>query len=494
MNPAGSGPGGSAAAEAPQPVTSPFSPGGTGPMPSSKKILIVEDESLLRESLAELLAGEGYAVVQAENGRVAREKVLAEPVDLVLSDVRMPEMDGIELLGHLHQIVPETPVIMITAYGTVESAVKALQAGAYDYLLKPVQFEDVLAKIERALQYQEITRTQRVITEQLAADSLFHNLIGRSQTMTRLFETVRKLSTVRSNVLIGGESGTGKELFARAIHYNGITRNKPFVAVNCGAIPDTLIESELFGYRRGAFTGATRDKIGYFEAANNGTLFLDEISTLPLAVQSSLLRVLEERVVVPVGDTQPRPVELRVIAASNQDLDKMVEEKRFREDVLFRLNVVKLIIPPLRQRKEDIPLLVQHFLEKYTSELNKQVAGITNGAMRALLNHDWRGNVRELENVIERAVIFADGRQVGVEDLPFATDDMTDEVGEDLKEALRQFERQHIIQALRRHHYDKVETAKHLGIGVSSLYRKLDELEINKNLDETESAQGEERG
>src|SRR4029453_55016 len=214
--------------------------------------------------------------------------------------------------------------------------------------------------------FSEMSKSQQVITEQLAAESTFHNLVGNAQSILKLFETVRKLSTVKRNVLIVGESGTGKELFARAVHYNGMTREKPFVAVNCGAIPVTLIESELFGYRRGAFTGEIRDKVGYFEAANGGTLFLDEISTLPLGVQSSLLRVLEERVVVPVGDTRPRAIELRGIAASNPDLDKMVAEKQFREDLLFRLNVVKLQLPPLRQRKEDIPLLVHHFLDKYT--------------------------------------------------------------------------------------------------------------------------------
>jgi len=454
----------------------------------SKTILIVEDETVLRESLAELLAEEGHTVKQAENGKVAYELILKEPVDLVLTDVHMPEMDGLTLLTHLRQILPETPVIVVTAFGTVESAVAAVRAGAFDYLLKPVKFDDVLLKVQRALEYRDVTRSNKVMTDQLAQESTFHNLVGSSQPMNKLFELVKKLSTVKSNVLIVGESGTGKELFARAVHYNGITRGKPFVAINCGAIPESLIESELFGYRRGAFTGAMRDKIGYFEAANGGTLFLDEISTLPVSVQASLLRVLEEKVVVPVGDTQPRAVDARIIAASNQDLEKMVADKSFREDLLYRLNVVKLQLPPLRHRKEDIPLLVQHFLDKYTRAMNKKVDGLTNGAMRALLNHTWRGNVRELENVIERAVIFAEGRPIGVEDLPFATPGITDDVGEDLKEALQQFERQHILYSLRRHQYDKTETAKHLGIGVSSLYRKLEELNIAKTLDEASDA------
>lgn len=455
----------------------------------SKSILIVEDEEVLRQSLAELLADEGYDVHQAGDGKEAYDFILKQSVDLILTDIRMPNMDGIELLGRLQQTAPQTPVIILTAYGTVESAVAAMRAGAYDYLLKPVNFDDVLLKVERALEFGELKQTRQVMTDQLASESTFHNLVGEAQSMTKLFDMVRKLATVKTSVLIVGESGTGKELFARAVHYNGITRDKPFVAVNCGAIPDSLIESELFGYRRGAFTGAIRDKKGYFEAANQGTLFLDEISTLPLNVQSSLLRALEQRVVVPVGDTQPRPVDVRIVAASNQDLKQMVENKEFREDLLYRLDVVKLELPPLRQRKEDIPALVHHFLEKYTKQMNKRVLGLTNDAMRAMLAHEWRGNIRELENVIERAVIFAEDRHIETEDLPFAIPGLVHDDSESLKEAMRQFERHHIIYCLKRHNYDKVETAKHLDIGVSSLYRKLDDLDIPKVMQEQDPAE-----
>ncbi len=455
----------------------------------SKSVLIVEDEQVLRQSLAELLTDEGYQVFQAGDGKEAYDLILKQPADLVITDIRMPNMDGMELIGKLQQTAPQTPIIIITAYGTVESAVAAMRAGAHDYLLKPVNFDDVLLKVERTLEYSDLTQTRKVMTEQLARDSTFHNLVGDALNMTRLFDTVKKLATVKTSVLIVGESGTGKELFARAVHYNGITREKPFIAVNCGAIPDSLIESELFGYRRGAFTGAIRDKKGYFEAANHGTLFLDEISTLPLSVQSSLLRALEQRVVVPVGDTQPRPVDVRIVAASNQDLKKMVEDGGFREDLLYRLDVVKLELPPLRQRKEDIPALVHHFLDKYTKQMNKNVLGITNDAMRAMLSHEWRGNVRELENVIERAVIFAEDRHVETEDLPFAIPGLTHDDAESLKESMRQFERHHIIYSLRQHHYDKAETAKHLEIGVSSLYRKLEELNIPKNMQEQDHAE-----
>jgi two-component system response regulator PilR (NtrC family) len=454
----------------------------------NKSILLAEDEKLLRESMAELLTQEGYRVSQAANGKEAYEIALKQPFDLVLTDMRMPEMDGMQLLQALQRLAPQTPVVVITAFGTVDSAVAAMRSGAVDYLLKPVQFEDVLVRVRRALEIGELRRDHNIRTEQLAAESTFHNLVGESPALSRLFDLARKLSSVRSSVLIVGESGTGKELFARAIHYNGITRDKPFVAVNCGAIPESLIESELFGHRKGAFTGAVRDRIGYFEAAGGGTLFLDEISTLPLAVQSSLLRVLEERVVVPVGDTRPRPVDVRIIAASNQDLHVLCKQGTFREDLLYRLDVVRLQLPPLRQRRQDIPLLVHHFLDKYTREMNKKVLGITNGAMRALLNHEWRGNVRELENVIERAVIFAESREIGVQDLPFSSPAIPEDNGEDLKQALTQFERQHIIYSLRRHRYDKSETAKHLGIGISSLYRKFEELKIPKDLEQADAA------
>lgn len=448
-------------------------------------ILLVEDEQVLRESIAQLLTEEGYEVVEAVDGQDAYEEVVDRAFDLVLTDIHMPRMDGLALLERLQRTAPETPIIVLTAFGTVDSAVAAMRAGAADFLLKPVQFDDVLLRISRVLEIRDIRRERRALSEQLAAPSKFQNLIGESPVMAKLFDLARKLSAVRSSVLIIGESGTGKELFARAVHYNGITRDKPFVAVNCGAIPESLIESELFGHRKGAFTGAVRDRVGYFEAATGGTLFLDEISTLPFAVQSSLLRVLEERVVVPVGDTKPRPVDVRIVAASNQDLRQLCQKGQFREDLLYRLDVVRLQLPPLRQRRQDIPLLAHHFLAKYAAEMNKKILSISNQAMRAMLSHNWPGNVRELENVIERAVIFAENGEITAADLPFQGAEAPPEAGEALKDALAQFERQHIIYSLRRHRFDKTETAKHLGIGVSSLYRKLDELNIPKEAEDS---------
>ena len=442
-------------------------------------ILIAEDEQVLRESLAALLTDEGFEVVEVGDGAAAHRVVLERPVDLVLTDVRMPETDGHTLLDQLGRLAPETPVIMMTAYGTVDAAVAAMRAGAWDYLLKPVQFDDLLLRVRRALAFGEIARDRRIMSEQLAAQGAFHEIVTESPRMLELFELVRKLAGVKSTVLITGASGTGKELFARALHYGGLTREKPFVAVNCGAIPDTLIESELFGHRRGAFTGAIRDKAGFFEAASGGTIFLDEISTLPTPVQSTLLRVLEERAVVPVGDTRPRAVDVRIIAATNQDLEQATRDGAFRQDLLYRLNVVTLHLPPLRERRSDIPLLVQHFVARFADQMNKRVAGVTNGAMRSMLDHGWPGNVRELQNVVERAVILAEGRHIGVADMPFATRASDgDEPCDDLRKALREFERQHIMHSLRRHRFDKGETARDLGIGLSSLYRKLDELGI----------------
>lgn len=437
---------------------------------------------MLRESLAALLTDEGFEVVEAEDGVAAKRIVLDRPVDIVLTDVRMPQADGLDLLEEVRRSAPETPVIVMTAYGTVDAAVQAMRAGARDYILKPVKFDDLLVRVQRALEFSEVTRDRRMLSDQLASQSSFHEIVADSQQMLQLFDLVRKLNSVKSTVLVSGESGTGKELVARALHFGGVTREKPFVAVNCGAIPESLIESELFGHRRGAFTGAVREKQGFFEAADGGSIFLDEISTLPHAAQSSLLRVLEERSVVPVGDTRPRPVDVRVIAATNQGLEQLERDGTFRSDLLYRLNVVSLHLPPLRERREDIPLLVHHFIAKFTAEMGKEVSGITNGAMRAMLNHAWPGNVRELQNVVERTVIFAEGRDIDVSDLPFGAAVQNGDAGDDdLRKALRDFERQHILHSLRRHAYDKPTTARYLGIGLSSLYRKLDDFEIPRN-------------
>ncbi len=456
----------------------------------AKVILIAEDVQMQREALATMLTEEGYEVLQAGNGKEAYDLVLDRPVDVIISDVRMPEMDGMVLLKHIQKLAPETPMIMVTAYGSIQSTVAAMRLGAVDYLVKPVQFQELLLKVQRALDRREMRHARQVITERLSATSSFHNLVGQSQSMQQLFQMVRKLSKVKSNVLITGESGTGKDLFAQAIHCNGVTRDKPFVPVNCGGISKGLVESELFGYRQGAFTGALRDKVGYFEAADGGTLFLDEIASFPLAAQGSLLRALEEKLIVPVGDTHPRPVDVRIVAASNRDLRGMVAHGEFRLDLLHRLNVVTIHLPALRDRREDIPLLVEHFVEKHARAMDKPIQGVSSGAMRALLTNDWPGNVRELENAIERAMIFAEGDRIALQDIPLATEGMSDHVSEGLREALLQFERQHILDSLRRHNYRKVEVAKSLGISLSSIYRKLDDLHIPRDVGDADTGMG----
>jgi len=449
----------------------------------TKTILIAEDEEILRDTLASLLRDEGFDALTAADGEAAYRIALEQEVDLVLSDVRMPNMDGLTLLNKLQELQPDTPVLMLTAFGTVETAVSAMQAGAWDFLLKPVQFDELLVKVRRALEHRDLVRNQRRMVHEAASGSSFHDLVSQSPSMQTLFEQARKLSAIKSTVLLLGESGTGKELFARAIHYNDATRAHPFIAVNCGAIPESLIESELFGHRKGSFTSATQDKIGMFEAANGGTLFLDEVSNLPLRVQGTLLRALEDRTIVRVGDTKPRQIDIRVITASNRDLRKMMDAEEFREDLYYRIAVVTLRLPPLRERRSDIPILVHYFIRKYADEMDSPVEGVTNGVMRALLNRPWRGNVRELENVIEHAMIFGAGPNIRLEDLPFTVDGADDDPGEDLKEALHQFEREHILASLRKHHFDKTQVAGALGIGLSSLYRKLDDLQIPKNAD-----------
>jgi DNA-binding NtrC family response regulator len=449
----------------------------------AESILVVDDEDIIRDSLAFILKKEGYHVDEAPNGKVALEKIEAGTFDLVLTDLEMPEMKGIELLEQVSLRCPETLVVIITAYGSIDSAIAALRKGAVDYILKPVEFDELLVKVRRLLEQRQVTLENKFMRRELQRAFDFTNIIGQSQAMKNVFATIQKVAGTDGTVLITGKSGTGKELIAHSIHYNSKRSEKPFIAVNCAAIVETLFESELFGHKRGAFTGATTDREGFFRTANGGTLFLDEVSEIPFHLQVKLLRAIELKEVVPVGISTPVKVDVRIVASSNRDLLKHVEDGKFREDLYFRLNVIEIHLPTLSERGGDIPLLVDHFISRYAREMNKPVKGVENEAMKLLLGHVWKGEIRELENVVERAVIFADGNMITTADLPHLTDTQKQhhlmfDTNRTLKDAVNEFEKQYISGALRHFDYNKELVARSLQISLSSLYRKIDELGI----------------
>lgn len=449
----------------------------------SESILIVDDEEIIRESISFILSKEGYRVVEAANGRIALDRIRDDSFDLVLTDLEMPEMKGIELLDNVVKFSPETLVVIITAYGSIDTAIAALRRGAVDYILKPVEFDELLVKVRRLLQTRRLKLENRILRSEVHRQYSFDNIVGQSPAMQKVFDTVRRVAVTDGTVLIDGKSGTGKELIARAIHFASKRSSKPFVAVNCGAIVENLFESELFGHKRGSFTGATMDKEGYFRAADGGTLFLDEVSEIPQHLQVKLLRAIELKEVVPVGAALPVPVDVRLVASTNRNLAKEVELGKYREDLYYRLNVVEITLPPLSERVDDIPLLVQYFLDRYTREMNKEIQGVDNDVMKCLLSHSWKGEVRELENIIERAVIFADGPLITKKELPGFFEQRPDAVysfdsRKSMKEAVDEFERQYITHVLRQNQFNKDATAKALKISLSSLYRKIEELSI----------------
>ncbi|MDH4069262.1 MAG: sigma-54 dependent transcriptional regulator [Ignavibacteria bacterium] len=450
----------------------------------SGSILVVDDEEIIRESLSFVLKKEGFRVATAENGKAALEQVKHGDFDIVVTDLEMPEMKGIELLEHIAGLAPETSVMIVTAYGSIETAISALRKGAVDYVLKPVDFDDLLHKIGKLLSGRKIAAENKFLRREINRDYDFSKIIGKSRAMEDVFRTIRKVAGTEGTVLITGKSGTGKELVARAIHFHSARAEGPFLAVNCGAIPENLFESELFGHKKGAFTGAASDRVGFFKAADSGTLFLDEVSEIPTNLQVKLLRVLETREVTPVGTSASVPVDVRILASTNRDLLKEVEEGRFREDLFYRLNVVEVPLPPLSERLDDLPLLVEHFIGKYGKEMSKPVRGVENEVMRMLMAHTWKGEVRELENIIERAVIFAEGKMITREELPAAFGHLDGstyvfDTNRTLREAVRDFEHQYIGRVLRLHQYNKEVAARALEISLSSLYRKIEELSIS---------------
>ncbi len=381
-------------------------------------ILIVDDEKNYRMVLSAFLSGEGYEMLTADSAQGALEVVDSVDLDLVLTDMKMPVMDGIELLKQIKEKNPHLPVVMMTAYGTVERAVEAMQLGAFNFIQKPFQNETLKQMVHNAISTYRVLKENRRLLRDLEGRYRFDNIIGKSKPMHEIFNMIQKVAPTKATVLITGESGSGKELIARAIHYNSPRRNKPFVAVSCAALTETLLESELFGHEKGAFTGATAMRKGRFELADGGTLFLDEIGEIPTPVQVKLLRVLEEMTFERVGGTKTIEFDIRLVAATNKDLKKEVEDARFREDLYFRLNVVHITLPPLRERSEDIPLLATHFVNKYAREANREEVTISPEAMRFLCNHRWPGNVREFENAIERAVLLSRDDEITLTDLP----------------------------------------------------------------------------
>ncbi len=446
------------------------------------RILVVDDEQIIRESISYVLKKEGYEVEEAENGKVALDRIAERSFNVVITDIEMPVMKGIELLDKVMQQSPETIVLIITAYGSLETAIAALRAGAGDYILKPLEFDELLIKLRRLLEARTLTLENQLLRREIQREFDSSPIIGKSAAMKRVFDTIMTVAGTDSTVLITGKSGTGKELVARAVHFNSRRRERSIVAVNCGAIPESLIESELFGHKRGSFTGAVSDKIGYFKAAEGGTLFLDEVSEMPVNLQVKLLRAIEQREIIPVGTSVPQSIDARFVASTNRDLKKEVEAGRFREDLYYRLNVVEVHLPPLSERKDDIPLLAEHFIAKYRTELRKDVKGIDSGVMRALLGHVWKGEVRELSNIIERAVIFCKGDFVTMNDLPeffrgAPEIDLSDD-NKSLQHAMNELEKVYIERVLRKHNFDKEHTATALGISLPTLYRRIKELGI----------------
>jgi DNA-binding NtrC family response regulator len=444
-------------------------------------LLVADDEAAIRESLGEVLREEGYEVVEAVDGTEAIKALQGRDFDLVIADLRMPGADGLEVLRRTREVSPQTLVILITAYASLETAVEALRQGAHDYIMKPLIFEDVLGKVRRLLDYKQLAWEAQILRHEVEARFDFENLVGQSRVMAEITTLIRKVAPTNSTVLVTGESGVGKEVVARAIHHFSEQHDKLFLPVNCGAIPENLLESQLFGHMKGAFTGATSAQEGLFQRARGGTIFLDEIGDLPLNLQVKLHRAIEQKEVLPVGSATPVRVDIRIIAATNRVLKEEVAKGRFREDLYYRLNVLEIHVPPLRERREDIPLLVDHFVAKHNRDLKKAFKGVDNTTMKTLMALPWKGNVRELDNVIEHSMILGEGEWITLKDLPRSLIDDGVAIpfsGDCLRDALRSYEKTHIETVLKRTEYDKRRAADLLGISLSSLYRKMEELKI----------------
>jgi len=451
-----------------------------------KRILIIDDEDNFRHMLSVILKKEKYDIETASNGEEGLQKVADSSFDQILCDIRMPQMDGLEFLKEVQKMGINTAIIMMSAYGTVDTAIEAMKLGAYDYISKPFKPDEIILTLKKAEERERLRRENEFLRKEIKKEFSFENIVSKNEKMQKIFEVIKKVAQYKSTILITGESGTGKELVAKALHYNSDRSQKPFIPVNCGAIPENLLESELFGHEKGAFTDAIRTKKGLFEEADDGTLFLDEIGELPLQLQVKLLRVLQDGEIRRVGDSKPIQVDVRIVAATVKDLIKEVNEGRFRDDLFYRLNVFPIHIPPLRERKEDIPLLVTHFINKYGMSLNKNVLGINPKALEALMNYRWFGNVRELENTIERAMVLADESNIELENLPIEIREFKEKVelaslvGEEhsIKKASKILEINLIQKALKKTRGNHTQAARLLEISHRALLYKIKDYEI----------------
>lgn len=451
-----------------------------------KKILIIDDEESMRHMLSLILKKEGYEVITANGGKEALELVSSISFDFILSDIIMPEMDGLELLQALKDRKVESTIIMMSAYGTINTAVEAMKRGAYDYISKPFRPDEALMALRKAEERESLRQENIRLRQEVLREYSFGNIIGKSPRMLQIFELIKKISDYKTSVLLVGESGTGKEMVARCLHYNSPRSKAPFIAVNCGAIPETLLESELFGHEKGAFTDAKKEKRGSFEMAHEGTLFLDEVGELSPSAQVKLLRALQEGEIKRLGSERPITVDVRIIAATVKDLHKEVAGGKFREDLFYRLNVLQLNLPPLRERKEDIPLLTEHFIQKYNNRHKLNIEGISEEALTFLLNYNWPGNVRELENIIERAMILTQGRKIMAENLPAEIKSpeqnrikklIEEEIS--IKKATRLLEEELIRKALQKTGGNRTQAARILEISHPALLSKIKEYGID---------------
>ncbi|MFO7559376.1 MAG: sigma-54 dependent transcriptional regulator [Desulfobacterales bacterium] len=453
-------------------------------MKPENKLLVVDDDKAHRTMLKTLIGGWGYDVSEADDGSTAVDKVHENSYDLVLMDIRMLKVSGIEALERIKSYNPAIPVIIMTAYSSVETAVETLKKGADDYLTKPLDFDKLRITMEKAMEHTRLKEENRILKENLERNFNRQNIIGSSRAMERLFETVAQVAPSEATVLISGESGTGKELIAGALHFNSLRKDGPFVKINCAAITETLLESELFGHEKGSFTGADKQKEGKFFQANQGSLLLDEVSEMPLTMQVKLLRVLQEREITRVGGDSVIEVDVRVIAATNKNLTELVGNGRFREDLYYRLNVVSLELPSLRSRREDIPLLAKHFLDMFSAKNNKKIKAFTPAGMDCLIKYDWPGNVRELMNAVERGVVLSRSEYIDAADLPMFPENSSDReetplfIGDTDKTAdrclpLEKVEKEAILKTLEAADGNKSEAARRLGITRKTLHKKL---------------------